>query len=227
MQTQLDWLGEELAPARIVPEENYDWIEAESIEAKKSGVPYDSLRFACMRGSGRVWACDGEYAAFRPYNHVLDKKVNPEFQERMQKFREAGHCKHVGTFDEVEVYQLLEGNPWKATVTEKYVAGRNLWADIRHAAKLACAREWRDYTDLLEAMATGMRAGRDPEFARKAWQDAVEQIMINIYQQRGPTPAEVRAGVQNVRQARGYGPSAPGIVMVSDITNTKNVVFEK
>jgi len=220
-----DWLGDPIVDSsRELSDDS--WLEVDSIEAKKSGVPYDSLRFACMRGSGRVWACDGEFVAYRPYNHVLDKQVNPAFQERMHKFREAGFSKHIGTFDEVEIYQLLEGNPWKATITEKYTAGKSLWGDIRHAAKLACKREWKEYVDLLEAMAVGMRAGRDPEFARKAWIDAVEQIMINIYQGRGPTPAEVRSGVENVRISRGQNKSA-GIVMVSDVTNSKNVVFEK
>ncbi len=223
MQLELDWPVEDSSPQELSDDA---WLEVDSIEAPKSRVPYHDLRFACMRGSGRVWACDGEYVAFRPYNHVLDKIVNPAFQERIEKFRSSGNMKHVGTFDEVEVYQLLEGNPWKATRDEKYIAGKSLWNDIRHAAKLACLREWKDYTDLLEAMATGMKAGRDPDFARRAWQDAVEQVMINIYQMGGPTPPEVRAGVENVRASRGYG-KTPGIIMVSDVTASKNVVFEK
>ncbi len=213
-----DWLGDPVVP------ENYDWLEIDSIEVAKSPVPYDTLRFACMRGSGRVWACDGEFVAYRPFNHALDKHVNPAFEERISKFRASGNMKHVGTFDEVEVYQLLDGNPWKAALDEVYIAGKNLWRDIQHAAKLACAREWKDYADLLEAMAVGMKAGRDPDFARKAWEDAVNQVMINIYQRRGPLPAEIRAGVQNVRAARGY--SASNLIVVSDVTQTKNVQFE-
>lgn len=213
-----DWLGDP-----IVPDEN-SWLEIDTIEAPKSAVPYDTLRFACMRGSGRVWACDGEYVAYRPFNHVLDKVVNPAFQERVSKFRAAGNMKHVGTFDEVEIYQLLDGNPWKATHDVAYVAGKNLWRDIEHAAKLACAREWKDYHDILEAMAVGMKAGRDPDFAKKAWEDAVNQVMINVYQRRGPTPAEIRAGVANVRAARGY--SASSLIVVSDVTQTKNVQYE-
>lgn len=215
-----DWLGEP-----VVPEGDDDWLEIGSIEAPKSKVPYDGLRFACMRGSGRVWACDGEYVAYRPYNHVLDKAVNPAFEERIAKFRSLGNMKHVGTFDEVEVYQLLEGNPWKATIDEVYTAGQSLWKDIRHAAKLVHAREWREYVDLLEAMATGMKAGRNPEFARQAWEDAVNQIMITVYQGHGPLPVEIRAGVENVMRSRGGARSQT--LLVTDITQTGNVQKEK
>ena len=220
--TELDWPSEDVVPAGT--DDDLAWLDADMIEAKKSGVPYDSLRFQCMRGSGRVWACDGEYVAYRPYNHTLDKHVNPAFQERVAKFREGGCMQHMGTFDEVEVYKLLDGNPWKATITEKYTAGKSLWGDIRHAAKLACARDWKDFTDLLEAMATGMKAGRDPEFARKAFNDALEQIMINIYQGRGPTPAECTAGMQNVRKSRGY--SAGSAIIMPNTVDSKNVQYE-
>ena len=212
-----DWLDE--APVG-------DWLEADEIAAPKSAVPYEELRFACMRGSGRVWACDGQYVAYRPFNHALDKQSNPAFQERIEKFKRAGHFKHIGTFDEVEVYQLLDGSPWKAKTDEAYIAGKNLWKDIQHAAKLACDRDWVDYRDLLEAMAQGMIAGRDPEFARQQWEDAVAQIMVAVYQRQGPLPAEIKAGVENVQRARGYGSKGPSILMVSDVTQTKNVQRE-
>ena len=218
-----DWLDEPVVA------EPGDWLDiAPSVKPEergvvivpKTGMPYDALRFGCMRGSGRVWACDGRYVAYRPFNHVLDKQVNPAFQERVERFTRAGHFKHVGTFDEVMVFQLEPESPWYAKTDETYVAGNNLWSDIRHAAKLACKRDWSDYHDLLQAMAQGMMAGREPMFARLQWEDAVNQIMITIYQMRGPTPAEIRAGIANIQKARGYGPK---ILLVSDVTGGGNV----
>jgi hypothetical protein len=218
--TLVDWLGDE-----IVSDENSDWLNVDTIEAPRSAMPYDGLRFACMRGSGRVWACDGEYMAFRPFNHEYDKKVNPAFEDRISRFRADGHFKHLGTFDEVQVYQLLDGSPWKSTVDEFYVAGQNLWKDIRHAAKLACKREWVEYVDMLEAVAVAMKAGRDPMFALQAWTDFINQVMVNVYQSQGPLPGEIRAGIQNVVQSRKGAKS--GTVMATDITQSGNVEKEK
>jgi hypothetical protein len=211
-----DWLGDPVA--------DDSWLEISEIEAPKSAMPYDGLRFACMRGSGRVWACDGEYMAFRPFNHALDKAVNPAFEERIARFRADGHFKHLGTFDEVQVYQLLEGSPWKSSVDEVYTAGQSVWKDTRHAAKLAIAREWKEYVDMLEAVAVAMKAGRDPAFAVKAWEDFINQVMINVYQSQGPLPGEIRAGIQNVMQARKGARS--GTLLVTDITQSGDVQYE-
>jgi hypothetical protein len=197
----VDWL-DDVVPAGTTEDDS--WLEIDEIAAPKAALPYDPLRFSCMRGSGRVWACDGRYVAYRPFNHALDKQANPAFQERIEKFTRAGHFKHLGTFDEVMVFELLPESPWYAHTSEQYTAGRDLWADIRHAAKLACNRDWRDYADLLEAMAVGMRGGIDPGFAKKKWEDAVQQIAINIQQRGGPTHAECIMGVRNVRAARGH-----------------------
>ena len=201
------------------------WLEIDTIEAPKTALPYDALRFACMRGTGRVWACDGRYVAYRPFNHALDKVANPVFQERIEKFNREGHFIHIGTFDEVQVFQLKPESPWYAYEDKPYTAGKSLWGDINHAVKLACARDWKDYTDLLEAMAAGMMAGREPMFARKSWEDAVNQVMIGIYQKGGPLPVEIRAGVDNVRLSRGRGGS-PGILLTTDVAAAKNVQYE-
>ena len=203
------------------------WLDIGDAEVKtpKSGMPYDPLRFACMRGSGRVWACDGRYVAYRPFNHVLDKQANPAFQERIERFIRSGHFTHVGTFDEVMVFQLEPESPWYAKTDQAYTAGKSYWGDIRHAAKLACARDWSDYHDLLQAMAQGMLAGRVPELARAFWEDAVNQIMITIYQMQGPTAAEIRAGVANIQKARGLE-RAPKILLASDVASGGHVQYE-
>ena len=159
------------------------------------------------------------------FNHALDKHANPVFQERVEKFNREGHFTHVGTFDEVMVFKLTPESPWYATEDKAYIAGKSLWDDINHAVKLALARDWRDYTDLLEAMAAGMMAGRDPAFARQQWEDAVNQIMVAIYQKGGPLPVEIRAGVDNVRISRGRS-RGPGILLATDVAQTKNIQYE-
>ena len=213
-----------MEPSFLDIEPEPSWLEIDTIEAPKAALPYDALRFQCMRGSGRVWACDGRYVAYRPFNHALDKAANPVFQERVERFNREGHFTHVGTFDEVMVFKLKPESPWYATEDKAYTAGQSLWGDINHAVKLACARDWRDYTDLLEAMAAGMMAGRDPMFARQQWEDAVNQIMTGVYQKGGPLPAEIRAGVQNVTAARGKRP--PAILLSTDIAASKNIQYE-
>jgi hypothetical protein len=49
--------------------------------------------------------------------------------------------------------------------------------------------------------------------------------MIGIYQKGGPLAVEIRAGVENVRSARG-GTRRPGILLATDVANTKNVQYE-
>ena len=225
MADEFDWPVEPVSVALATVSDD-TWLDIDTIEAPKSALPYDSLRFQCMRGSGRVWACDGRYVAYRPFNREFDKEVNPAFQERVERFTRAGHFKHLGTFDEVRIFQLEPESPWYAKTDEAYTAGQSLWGDINHAVKLACARDWVDYTDLIEAMATGMMAGRDPMFARQQWEDAVNQIMVGIYQRGGPLPAEIRAGIQNVQIKRGKS-GAPKILMATDVAQAKNVVFER
>ena len=225
MADEFDWPVEPVTVALATVSDD-SWLDIDTIEAPKSALPYDSLRFQCMRGSGRVWACDGRYVAYRPFNREFDKEVNPAFQERVERFTRAGHFKHLGTFDEVRIFQLEPESPWYAKTDEKYTAGQSLWGDINHAVKLACARDWVDYVDLIEAMATGMMAGRDPVFARQQWEDALNQIMIGVYQRGGPLPGEIRAGIQNVQIKRGKS-GAPKILMATDVAQAKNVVFER
>ena len=148
------------------------------------------------------------------------------FKSALSASTRDGHFDHLGTFDEVRIFKLLPESPFYATEDKAYIAGKSLWGDINHAVKLACARDWRDYTDLLEAMAAGMLAGRDAAFARKQWEDALQQVAIGIYQKGGPLAVEVAAGVENVRLSRGAS-RGPKLVLSSDVAQAKNVVYER
>lgn len=149
-------------------------------------------------------ACDGQYLAYRPFNREYDKEVNPRTRERFNMFCEQGLYQHVGTYDEVQIYELLEGNPYRHN-NKQYVIGTDYWKDIRTAAKAAYERNWADYHDVLGAMATALKSGRDPNFARTLWSDTVNQVGISIAQMGpgAPSEKEVNEGFVGIRRARG------------------------
>lgn len=177
------------------------WLDIQDPHAHEVTAKFRHLVNECMRGSNRVMACDGHYLAYRPFNREFDKEVNPRTAERFKDFQAAGHYRHVGTYDEVQIYELLEGSPFKHK--GNYVAGTDYWADIRQAARLACERNWADYHDFLGAMATAIKSGRDPAFAAACWNDAVQHVAIQIGHMRGPSASEVNAGFQSIRKKRG------------------------
>lgn len=193
-----DWL--ETAPEQESEPET-DWL---GLQIPKTKIPYDELRFSCMRGSGRVWACDGEYVAYRPYNHVLDQHVNPKTAERHSNFLASGHYEHVGTFDEVQIFKLLDGSPFKRN-TKTFIPGQNLHQDCRQAAIAACERDWVLYHDILDTIASGLKTHLTAALAQTVYEDCLGSIFVSIQQRGGPLQAEVDAGFANVRQKRGYG----------------------
>ena len=182
-----------------------EWLKIEDPNAGQTTAAFRHLIDACMRGTDRVMACDGNYLAYRPYNREKDKETNPRTKERFQMFCEKGFYRHVGTYDEVQIYELLEGNPYRHNTQKQYVAGQSYWKDIKQAADLACSRNWSEYHDFLGAMATALKGGgRDPGFARTMWLDAVNQITAEILRRPGaPTEKEINDGFVGVRRARG------------------------
>lgn len=198
-----------LEPAPVVVEppaaDDDSWLKIEDANAGKISRPFDHLVNSCMRGTDRVMACDGQYLAYRPFNREFDKETNPRTKERFQMFVEKGYYEHVGTYDEVQIYELLPGNPYRHEA-KQYVIGQDYWKDIRKAATAATHRAWSDYHDILGAMATALKSGRDPMFAATMWSDTINQVGIMIQQmggKDGPTEKEVNEGFIEVRRARG------------------------
>ncbi len=216
-----DWL--DTTPA-AEPEE--EWLKIEDPTAGKVTLAFQHLVDSCMRGTDRVMACDGHYLAYRPFNREKDKETNPRTRERFADFCAAGHYLHIGTYDEVQIYELLEGSPFRHKAN--YVAGQDYWRDIRQAAKLACERNWPDYHDYLGAMATALKSGRDPGFARTMWDDTINQVAIAVKQIGGaaaPSEKEVNAGFTGVRQARGI--SKGGVIATLNSDKLQRVGFGK
>lgn len=206
-----------------VPVTDDGWLDITDANAGKVSLAFQHLIDACMRGTNRVMACDGSYLAYRPFNRQFDKEVNPRTQQRFSDFQAAGHFKHVGTYDEVQIYELLDGSPFKHKAN--YLIGQSYWGDIRQAAKAAVERNWSDYHDILGGMASALRAGRDPAFAKTMWGDTLNQVAIQIQKLGGPTEREVNEGFIGVRKARGI--SRGGILATLDTSGLQKVAFSK
>lgn len=205
------------------PADDDEWLRIEDPAAGKTSLAFQHMIDACMRGTNRVMACDGTWLAYRPFNRQFDKEVNPRSRERFLDFQAAGHYKHVGTYDEVQVYELLEGSPFRHKA--HYVIGQSYWGDIRQAAKAACDRNWSDYHDILGAMASALKGGnRDPGFAKTMWGDALNQVGVLIRQMNGPSEREVNEGFTGVRKARGI--SRGGVLATLDTSGLQQVGFD-
>lgn len=182
-----------------------DWLKIEDPNAGVLPLPFRALIDQCMRGTNRVMASDGQYMVYRPFNREFDKETNPRTMERVRMFLADGKWKHLGTYDEVQVYELLEGNAYRHS-KKQYVIGKNYRDDITKVAEAACNRQWVDYHDLLLAMATALKAGRDPLFAKTMWDDTLTHIVVRIQQIGGPaapSEKEINEGFVEVRKARG------------------------
>lgn len=198
------------------------WLDLEDPNAGKTTAAFRYLVDSCMRGTDRVMACDGQFLVYRPFNREFDKETNPRTKQRFNDFVNAGHYEHVGTYDEVQVYKLLEGSPFLHK--KNYVVGADRWRDIRTAANAACERNWSDYHDILGGIASAIKSGPGREgFAKMMWDDILNQIAITIKQMNGPTEREVNEGFTGVRRARGI--SKGGVVATLDSNKLVKVGF--
>lgn len=205
-----------------------EWLRIEDANAGKIKLAFQHLIDGCMRGTDRVMACDGQYLAYRPFNREFDKETNPRTKERFNMFVAAGHYKHLGTYDEVQIYELLSGSPYRHE-RKQYVIGTDYWKDIRTAAKAACERNWSDYHDILGAMATALKSGRDPLFAKTMWDDTLNQVAILIKQIGGdaaPAEKEINEGFVGIRRARGITGKG-GIIATLNSSSLQKVGFGK
>lgn len=184
--TMVDDTAKEVSAA-----EDFSWLTSDA-------KPWDGVRFSCMNGSTRLWACDGEYVACRP------KGFHEGTRARHQRFLESGHYVHVGTFDDVQVFQLLPGSPFRRD-NRTLVPGVNVYRDMRECAVAAVKRDWVLYHDILEAIASNIKAKFHGAAAGDVYGDILAQIEQSIRLRSGPSQAEIDAGIHNVRKRRGLG----------------------
>jgi hypothetical protein len=189
-----DLASRSIAAAENTSPEDFSWLD--SVQAVRQ--PWDGVRFLCMRGTSRLWACDGEYVACRP------KDFHEATRNRHARFLESGHYKHVGTFDDVQVFELLPGSPFRRD-NRTLIPGVNLYRDMRECSVAAVRRDWVLYHDILEAIASNIKAKFDSNNAKLVFEDILNQIEQSIRLRGGPSQAEVDAGISNVRRKRGLG----------------------
>jgi hypothetical protein len=231
-----DWLDalEPAAPAKTAPPAPAaptatadDWLDIEDVHAHEISPAMRSLVNSCMPGTDRVMACDGQYLAYRPDNYVTGKATNPRTRERFAMFCEKGLYRHVGTWNDVQIFELMPGNPYRHE-KKAYVVGKNLRDDIDKVARAALERQWADYHDLLGAMATAMKKGRDPGFARQLWGDTLNHIAVRIKQLGGPeapSEREINEGFVGIRRARGITGKG-GVIATLDSSSLPTVAFK-
>lgn len=190
----LDVQKDVIATAGEASTDEFGWLNA--VQAVHQ--PWDGVRFLCMNGGERLWACDGEYVACRP------KAFHEGTRTRHARFLQSGHYKHVGTFDDVQVFQLLPGSPFRRD-NRTLIPGVNVYQDIREAAIAAVKRDWVLYHDILEAIASNVKSKFHENQSREVYGDILSQIEQSIRLRGGPGQAEIDGGISNVRRKRGIG----------------------
>lgn len=208
--TQIDWLNETAPSTEAWLSLAVDPLalpgdpDLSGVTGQTHATDYDALRFTCMKGSGRVWACDGKYVACRPDG------FHDATRSRHQRFLRSGHYKHIGTFDDVQIFELMPQSPFYRKPISLDEATH--YETIRGCAIAAVNRDWVMYHDLLDQIAkrckslpTGTESGAvENVVATERWTFILEQIGQMIYMRNGPTQAEVDAGLRSVRQRRGH-----------------------
>lgn len=231
--SQTDWL--DLPGAEPVVAEP-DWLDigvglpdylrtdaldkpSSQITVQRADASEKDIRFDVMRGSDRVWACNGRYVACRPSG------FHKETERRHAQFLSSRHYKHVGTFDDVQLFELTPQSPWYRTPGD--VRAGNWYEVLRAAAMAAYARDWGAYVDLLEEIAVRLKStelrdteGRsDSSYAKQQFEDVLTHLQQLIFmrwsagqqfkdvQDHGLAvqrmQAEIDNGVHNIRVARG------------------------
>lgn len=191
-----------------------DWLDAPTVRVESSGkAKKERGRFQSMAkklvGRSRVWACDGEYVAFRR------KMSNPATLQRHEQFLKTGDYKHIGTYDDVEVYELQASSPFKREVVDftEMVPDRNRKGSYqlkwnfsmvrRYAVLAACRRDFGLFVDALQELAGRLKGTYHEAQANMMYQDELVWIFHLINLRGGPGQVEIDHGVQSVRQRRG------------------------
>jgi hypothetical protein len=186
------------------PAEDLSWLEFnDEVSAPRTSMTRAATRGgAAVRtdfaGRNRVWWCDGEYVFFRR------KRANPATLERHNKFTSVGNYVHVETQDDVEIYQLQEGSPFKRRALD---LGAIPMSDVQRQAVLAaCRRDYKTFIDCLSEISARLKDAFHEAFAKTLYTERLNYIFQLIQLRGGPTQVEIDSAVRAERDARGSRP---------------------
>ena len=181
-----------------------EWLDLPTIESGTK-LTQERTRFKSMTkkltGANRIWACDGEFVAFRR------KKANPEALARHERFLASGDYKFIETQDDVEIYELMPSSPFKRAETINF-SELKFYDARRQTIRAAVRRDWATFIDGLEHLAGGIKGSYDPAMAKTVYNDLLSYVFVQIAMRGGPAQAEVDREVRALRQRRGERSSA-------------------
>jgi hypothetical protein len=175
-----------------------EWLDLPTIESgvKLPGEKQRAKRMQHGLGKKKIWASDGSFVWFRR------KLANPATLERHNRFLATGEYKHVGTQDDVEIYELMPASPFKRAETINF-SELKFYDARRQTIRAAVRRDWATFIDGLEHLAGGIKGSYDPAMAKTVYNDLLSYVFVQIAMRGGPAQAEVDREVQALRKRRG------------------------
>lgn len=175
-----------------------EWLDLPTIESgvKLPGEKQRAKRMQHGLGKKKIWASDGSFVWFRR------KLANPATLERHNRFLATGEYKHVGTQDDVEIYELMPSSPFKRAETINF-SELKFYDARRQTIRAAVRRDWATFIDGLEHLAGGIKGSYDPAMAKTVYNDLLSYVFVQIAMRGGPAQAEVDREVQALRKRRG------------------------
>jgi hypothetical protein len=148
-----------------------------------------------LKGTKRGFAIDGTHAFLRR------RTANSLIAERTDNKARKGEYRHVGTFDDVEVYEISEDSPLRR---KKQDLGELSIESIEKAIILAaCKREWRLYYDAVSELAYRYKNSNLPgETSETILQTTMKYLHLRILRRGGPSDFEIANNLASIRKER-------------------------
>jgi hypothetical protein len=174
-----------------------DWLELPTVESavKLPGEKQRGKRMQHGLGKKKVWASDGSFVWFRR------KLANPATLERHERFLSTGEYQYLGTQDDVEIYKLMPGSPFKRVEAVDFGALK-FYDARRQTIRAAVRRDWATFIDGLEHLAGGIKGAYDPAMAKTVYNDLLSYVFVQVAMRGGPSQEEVDREVVALRKRR-------------------------
>lgn len=184
-----------------IAQDDYSWIDIgeSSLTSHAGALRNEATRGRNVRkdmlGVGRTWACDGEYVYFRR------KQSNPATLERHNRFVSCGDYQHVETQDDVEIYELQEGSPFKRRPMNLLDLD---FSNLRRQTAIAAVnRNWAVFVDGVEEIASRIKGAYHSGQAALVYSEQLEYLFHLIEMRGGPSRVEIDREVAALRTRRG------------------------